>query len=216
MNTYFANELYPLQDKVLATIDQIKTPFYLTGGTALSRCYFHHRHSEDLDLFVNQREDFADQLDRILISLKLYNLQINQRSKTYYSLQVENILKLDLVNDVASRVGEITPHDIFSRIDSIDNILANKISALISRDEPKDIADVWIIAKHKEINWEKLFRDVSSKAAGIFPPIIAQRIESFPRELIEKINWVEDKVPNRQQFDTDLKKIVVDILKIEL
>jgi len=27
--------------------------FYLTGGTALARFYFHHRESLDLDLFTN-------------------------------------------------------------------------------------------------------------------------------------------------------------------
>jgi len=33
------------------------TPFYLTGGTALSRGYFNHRYSDDLDLFVNNHKD---------------------------------------------------------------------------------------------------------------------------------------------------------------
>ncbi|MFH1146292.1 MAG: nucleotidyl transferase AbiEii/AbiGii toxin family protein [Pseudomonadota bacterium] len=33
-------------------------PFYLTGGTALSRHYFAHRYSDNLDLFVNKDPDF--------------------------------------------------------------------------------------------------------------------------------------------------------------
>ncbi len=33
---------------------KLETPFYLTGGTALSRHYFNHRYSDDIVLFVTQ------------------------------------------------------------------------------------------------------------------------------------------------------------------
>ncbi|WP_413884945.1 nucleotidyl transferase AbiEii/AbiGii toxin family protein [Candidatus Desulfatibia sp.] len=45
---------------MLKIISDTNTPFYLTGGTVLSRCYFHHRYSEDLDFFVNS--DIAEDL----------------------------------------------------------------------------------------------------------------------------------------------------------
>lgn len=48
----YSSYLYPLQDKVLKLLDD-KTPFYLTGGTTLSRIYYHHRYSDDLDFFLN-------------------------------------------------------------------------------------------------------------------------------------------------------------------
>lgn len=50
---YYLTSLYPLQDRVLQVINQAKTGFYLTGGTALSRAYLAHRFSDDLDLFTN-------------------------------------------------------------------------------------------------------------------------------------------------------------------
>lgn len=49
----YATRLYPLQDEVLKIVNDQKTGFYLTGGTALSRGYLHHRLSDDLDFFVN-------------------------------------------------------------------------------------------------------------------------------------------------------------------
>ncbi len=55
---YYEKQLYPLQDKALEVITKANTGFYLTGGTALSRAYLHHRYSDDLDFFVNQKEDF--------------------------------------------------------------------------------------------------------------------------------------------------------------
>ncbi|MBA4386467.1 MAG: hypothetical protein C0404_00715 [Verrucomicrobia bacterium] len=42
--------LYLLQDWVLNEMKLVKHEFYLTGGTALSRGYYGHRYSEDLDI----------------------------------------------------------------------------------------------------------------------------------------------------------------------
>jgi predicted nucleotidyltransferase component of viral defense system len=44
--------------------------FYLTGGTALSREYLHHRFSDDLDFFINASETFKDQVEIVFKALK--------------------------------------------------------------------------------------------------------------------------------------------------
>lgn len=173
MNTYYTNELYPLQDNVLKVIDTINTPFYLTGGTALSRCYFQHRYS------------------------------------------VEKKLKVDLVNDVGSHIGGFVKHTLFSRIDNIHNILSNKITALVSRDEPKDVVDIWAIAKNEKINWKQIFMDASSKATGIFPPMVAERLESFPIEMTDTLKWIDGQKPSQDTLKKDIATIVVDILQID-
>ena len=46
---YYQNTLYQLQDKVLEMVGKLPVEFYLTGSTALSRTYLHHRYSDDLD-----------------------------------------------------------------------------------------------------------------------------------------------------------------------
>ena len=56
--TFYAQTLYPFQDEVLQIINLVETGFYLTGGTAASRGYLHHRYSDDLDFFVNDQPDF--------------------------------------------------------------------------------------------------------------------------------------------------------------
>ncbi|MDZ7724261.1 MAG: nucleotidyl transferase AbiEii/AbiGii toxin family protein [candidate division KSB1 bacterium] len=50
---YYRESLYPFQDGALKRVNAAETPFYLTGGTALSRHYFDHRFSDDLVFFVN-------------------------------------------------------------------------------------------------------------------------------------------------------------------
>lgn len=63
---FYKEKLYPLQDKVLQCIQSLNTSFYLTGGTALSRQYLHHRYSDDIDLFQNQSPAFIPESDQLI------------------------------------------------------------------------------------------------------------------------------------------------------
>ena len=61
---YYEETLYPFQDKVLKVLIECGIPFYLTGGTAVSRGYLNHRYSDDLDLFVNNDLNFVSCVER--------------------------------------------------------------------------------------------------------------------------------------------------------
>lgn len=216
MNSYYSDTLYPLQDKVLRVVDELQTPFYLTGGTALSRCYFEHRYSDDLDLFLNKDDRFKYFADRVVDRLSgKFEVEVLLRAEGYYSLKIDQVLKVEMVNDVAFREGDLQKKPIFSRVDSIQNILSNKLSAIISRDEPKDVVDIWVIAKNISVKWPETFQAVGSKAVGIFPPDVAKRLIEFPIELLEIIKWVDDKRPEVKQFEKDLEAICDEMLKID-
>ena len=58
-----------VQDQVLKIINELETDFYLTGGTALSRAFLHHRFSDDLDFLVNDNDKFDLRVDRIIQKL---------------------------------------------------------------------------------------------------------------------------------------------------
>ncbi len=47
---FYREKLYPFQDGILAIVRPTDVPFYLTGGTAISRHYNPVRYSDDLDL----------------------------------------------------------------------------------------------------------------------------------------------------------------------
>lgn len=68
-----------LQDRFLAQFfaSAVAGNFYLTGGTALARFYFHHRESIDLDLFTNRSDADFDAVNRgVLTILQTLDLQI--------------------------------------------------------------------------------------------------------------------------------------------
>lgn len=147
--SYYFEQLYPLQDHVLDLINAQQTGFYLTGGTAVSRHYLHHRFSDDLDLFVNLSPQFGEWCGQVIDSLLHFEPQQTQvilRQQYFARVLVTHqntTLKIEMINDVPSHVGEIHQYPILGRIDSAENILANKLTALINREEPRDLADVW-------------------------------------------------------------------------
>jgi predicted nucleotidyltransferase component of viral defense system len=60
---FYEESLYPLQNGILRTLAPVcGNARSLTGGTALGRIYFHHRYSDDLDLFGNSVERFNGKL----------------------------------------------------------------------------------------------------------------------------------------------------------
>jgi len=214
---FYETNLYPLQDGVLKVISQNGTDFFLTGGTALSRAYFNHRYSDDLDFFVNNSNKFNEQLDTILDILKTENYKWDSntylRSENYCRLfiykQSDTKLKLDFVNDTVPHYGEIESTGLFYRTDSIRNILSNKLSAIF-RYEIKDIVDIREIALKTNVNWIQIIEEARTKEASIELPIIAEILLGTPKEKFDNIMWTEK--PTWEQFSNDIKQIANEIL----
>ena len=216
---YYEEILYPLQNGVLEIISRCETRFYLTGGTALSRGYYNHRYSDDLDLFVNNDADYAKQVEVVLSSLNKSGFVQDRNSDfrrydNFTSLTIVNekyraSLKIDFVNDVAAHYGAIVSTDLFCRTDSIRNILSNKITAIF-RMEAKDIADIREIALHDSFNWKELVLEASEKEGGIEIPILVQYLQGMPQAKFEDIGWINK--PDWVQFKKDIEVIAGDIL----
>lgn len=210
---YYLNKLYPFQDEIFKILNNLETDFYLTGGTALSRFYLEHRYSDDLDLFVNNSRTFAKDSELVISKISfIAKIEIVQKSVDFIRLNVlkGNInLKIDLVNDVEYRSGKNQSFEIMNKVDNLDNILSNKLTAL-ERLEPKDIADILYLWRNRKINWGKAFDDASKKVSYINPLDVSLLINAFPRDCLTSINWI-----NLQDFDKaaeDLEKISKEIL----
>ncbi|MCR4630656.1 MAG: nucleotidyl transferase AbiEii/AbiGii toxin family protein [Treponema sp.] len=81
-SNYYETKLYPVQNEVLKNLKDLKLPFYLTGGTALSRGYFNHRYSDDLDFFVNSDSNFLCNTEKAINTLKDAGFKINTENMT--------------------------------------------------------------------------------------------------------------------------------------
>ena len=190
---YYLDILYPFQDKVLKIVEKLKLDFYLTGGTALGRCYLNHRYSDDLDFFVNNHKEFKKQGNSAIKALKeQWPCNVATSSDTFIRIFVEQevkSLKLDFVNDLPSHFGELQHSSIFHRIDSWRNILSNKICAL-SRFEAKDIVDIVFIARHYSFEWETILNEAKEKDLWADPIEICRIINQFPINQLKTIKWI--------------------------
>jgi predicted nucleotidyltransferase component of viral defense system len=208
---FFRERLYPLQDAVLARLTAAGTAFYLTGGTAASRGYLHHRFSDDLDLFVNDDERFslwAAQSVDVLASGPNWRIDVLQREARFVRLNVIGgaiVLKIEMINDVPAHVGVVRMHPVLGRLDSAENILANKLTALVDRREPKDLADVWGFCSRMGLSCETALEDARSKAAGLFPADVARALLTVTEEDWTLVRW--DDGPERGRFLADLTEI---------
>jgi hypothetical protein len=205
---YYFQQLYPLQDRLLQAFGGKDTGFYLGGGTAASRGYLQHRFSDDLDLFVNDEPRFGLWADRLIDSVRgMPEITVNvllreDRFVRFEAGQVDVLLKVELVNDVPAHVGQVKVDPVLGRIDSAENILANKITALIDREEPKDMADVWGFACKLELSIADAITGAQSKAAGVFPADIARVLLNATREDWSLVRWID--APPAEDFVAEL------------
>lgn len=220
LNSHYL-KLYAYQDEVLAVINTIGSPFYLGGGTALSRFYYFHRYSDDLDFFLMPDTDFITSVEALQAELqdKGYGVSTFGFSQKFarFSITEPNRfanfpLKVDFICPRPhSHAGDFMTTPLFSRIDNPQNILAEKI-IYIHKKSPKDIADIWVICQHLSFSWEDMIACATKK--GIADPLfIAEMLAQFdPREL-HKVQW---KNPIQvTQFERDRAIIIKNIITKE-
>lgn len=208
--------LYVLQDKILEIIDPLKGDFYLTGGTALSRFCLKHRYSDDLDFVSHKNPYFADNIQKITDALVEKNFEVKPFgiSSTFAALHIFETggqlkLHLDFINEKHSvHFGGFHSAERFSKIDSLRNILSNKIS-IVSRQEPKDIADIWIICKNYDFDWGEIIDEAAQKKL-VEEIFLVECLRNFDHNGLNNIRWIESV--NIEDFKQDRDTLIENII----
>lgn len=123
--------------------------FYFTGGTALSEYYLHHRYSEDMDFFSENKFD-----NQLIISF------VEDLSKQYgfkyksETMETVNIFYLDFLARPTLKVDfnyypfKRVKKSIFKNglyIDSLLDIAINKLMTIVQRADIKDFVDFYFL-----------------------------------------------------------------------
>lgn len=171
----------------LATNSVVKENFFLTGGSALSVFYLHHRASEDLDFFS------VDKVELSSISFWIrtewpYEHTIIRSSPQFLSLLVREV-KVDFVIDPLSEKAKRERFSLESdhslMVDTIENITSNKLCTLVSRMEPKDFVDFYFLFNDvPKLKIEEVYAEAKRKEALLDdPPTAAYQLEEGIRFL---------------------------------
>lgn len=170
--------------------------FYLSGGTALSCWYLHHRESYDLDFFTEKLFDS----DRITSWIRKNQKQIGFRWTgedegwqfyTYYFRFPDNSrLKVDFGRYTESRLQKgILWKGL--EIDSLYDIAVNKAHLFVANPRERDYIDLYFILKNTGWGLHKLLKDARKKFSTSFNTIQvtknfykAAEIADFPKMLV--------------------------------
>jgi len=166
----------------LITYPDIEKNFFLTGGTALSVFYLHHRLSDDLDLFTKDFSNLAEVAFWIRTNWPKESVTIKE-ARQFLSLLIKDV-KVDFVIDTLSSDEEreryVFNNGHYLSVDTISNIASNKFCTVVSRTEPKDYIDFYMILKSfPTININDIYQGSRLKDA-IFddPPTAAFQMET--------------------------------------
>lgn len=167
------------QDAVLRALgrDALARTVYWTGGTLLAARYFQHRRSLDLDIFS---EDLLEArgvdvaVRRIVRETHARGFRfIRYPSRTEYYLRFpERELRVDVAYFPFPPLGRrVRWHQYGLAIDSLRDIVANKVHAITERNEPKDVFDLYTILRAKQWTLKRIFADVAKKFGGDVDPV---------------------------------------------
>ena len=189
--------LNSLQIKILRAFfnEPFSQGFFLSGGTALAGFYLFHRESVDLDFFT------LDKLDNLFLQKQLESLAsqsglkwqvLNSANGTFYSVLFSSKmeqLKLDFVSDVPVQFGKIENFEGI-KVDSLENIAVNKITAVFGRTDAKDFIDLYFLLKDGKFNFYDLVEKAKKKDIGLSEFYLAgmlagvEKITVFPKMLV--------------------------------
>lgn len=193
----------PVQKEVLRGLLEhplVENGFFLTGGTALSVFYLHHRVSNDIDLFSKVQRDLGE--IKFWATRRWPDEAVVIREAPQFLSMLVRGTKVDIVVDPLSfderrqRVKLENGHEL--ALDTINGIASNKLGTVAGRREPKDFVDLFFIVKQfSELSLETLLCETRRKDA-LFddPPTAAFQIEEGARYVASAgVAWPEMRRP---------------------
>jgi predicted nucleotidyltransferase component of viral defense system len=146
------SKLTALQKDVLDAFFQRERGFFLTGGAALAGFHLGHRTTDDLDLFA--RDASAFERGRFVLSDVAAalggELQVRQDAPGFKRVVLtrgHEGLVIDLVKDTGPQLHLDKLERDHIVVDPADEILANKLTALVGRAEERDLIDVMFLER---------------------------------------------------------------------
>jgi hypothetical protein len=144
--------LTPLQVEILRAFFERERGFYLTGGAALSGYHLGHRTTDELDLFTADPQAFERGrfvLGDVASSIGA-RLEIRQDAPGFLRAAIvrdDAGVVVDMVRDQSFQVQSVKPEYDGIRIDPPDEILANKLAAVLGRAEERDLVDLMLLER---------------------------------------------------------------------
>ncbi len=209
---FYENVLYPFQDEVFKLFKSDE--FYLSGGTCLSRYYYEHRYSDDLDFFFDgfsfPEEKFDLSYRKIVNRLsKKFQVEVSLESDYFKRiiLYKDKIpLKVEFIFENYKGIGKRkTIQNI--QIDSKENLATNKMTTVYDRRSTKDFIDLYYLLKEYKVpqlsEWAK---------TKIVPLVYEDVVTAFIGHNLEGTVLMKKDIPEIE-FNLFVQNLLKDLLK---
>jgi predicted nucleotidyltransferase component of viral defense system len=164
--------LTPHQHDVLEFVSKelnLTKHYYLTGGTALTEFYLHHRLSEDLDFFTETEEvnpltieAFISTLSKKLQVKKIDRSQFCGLFSYYLTFSDGQVLKLDFNYYPFPRIEKGKKYHQLT-IDSLEDIAANKVHTIFMKPRSRDYVDLYFIMQNTAFSLPQIIKNAKAK-----------------------------------------------------
>jgi len=169
-------ELNKLQKDFLREFFSRESRFFLSGGGALVGFYLGHRETHDLDLFTLEDEiesGFALTTDSARsLGASVEPIQTSPEFRRLLVTLGDESIVVDLVREYVFQIDREKKEINGIRIDSPEEIFANKLCALLSRSEIRDLVDVYELEK-AGLSLESALSAAQKKDTGLTPAQLA-------------------------------------------
>lgn len=186
------SRLSALQVRVLEALTSMQPTWTLTGGGALALHPLQHRKTHGLDLhWQGERElgPIPREVEALLARDGL-RAELLTRGAAFVRMRVSDLdqdLIVDLVADpvpTLEQPTEVACGERSIRVDSAHEILVNKLAALLSRSETRDLVDVRALLLRGG-DLERALVDAPSKDGGFSTLALCEVLRSLPLESSE-------------------------------
>jgi hypothetical protein len=172
-----SKSLTPLKYDFLRGFFALDHHFFLSGGSALGIFYLEHRLSYDLDFFSTQEVDWHQ--TRNLVQHVANDIGADLEAITeapfFYRFKLLRGAEKEVLDFVAEKVRQIDEEKENMggiAVDTLREIAANKLCALLGRGEQKDVVDLYFL-QQAGINLSGMIELAANKEGGMEPAILS-------------------------------------------
>lgn len=174
--------------------------FFLTGGSALGLFYLDHRRSYDLDLFTAEDvegKEVQNLVARIAVRIGAECSAV-RTSSDFHRFRLTRGEEREIIDVVVDRAPQLDPSKPCIggiRVDTLREILANKLTTLLSRSELKDVVDLYFL-EQAGCDLLAAVPDAQAKDGGWEPAVVGMMLEGvqvgeLPSWMIREISKAE-------------------------
>ncbi len=177
-----SGRLTPLQCDALEALSRRAPEFFLTGGAVLAGWTLKHRTTDDLDLFTTSDDAMAGADAAVRGAASELHATVTSITTTpdfhrYLLSRRAESVRVDLVRD---RTPVLHPKRTVDgvQMDQVEEIVANKVAALVGRSEVRDLVDLHAL-EQLGYRVEDYLADARKKDSGVTPATLAWLLSSI-------------------------------------